>query len=78
VALFSDGARAVTSGYDGKVTIWSLADKKPLASMEKRKGWCSSIATRRTERRSPRPAKNRPSVAVDRRDWHGSEDVQSP
>ena len=44
VAISSDGSKLVTSGYDGKAIVWSVAEKKPLVTVEKRKGWCRGVA----------------------------------
>ena len=38
VACSADGKTLVTSGYDGKLIVWNVADKKPAQTIEK-KGW---------------------------------------
>jgi WD40 repeat protein len=43
VAFTPDGAKLITSGYDGKVMVWSIAEKKSLATLEK-KGWIRNVA----------------------------------
>jgi WD40 repeat protein len=43
VAFTLDGQKLVTSGYDGKIIVWSVAEKKALATLEK-KGWIRDVA----------------------------------
>jgi WD40 repeat protein len=44
VALSADGSRLVTSGYNGEVIVWNVAEGTPIATLEKHKGWCRSVA----------------------------------
>jgi WD40 repeat protein len=43
VAASSDGQTLITSGYDGKIILWNLADRKPRQTIEK-KGWIRRVA----------------------------------
>jgi WD40 repeat protein len=43
VAASPDGQTLVTSGYDGKIIIWNVAEKKAAQTIEK-KGWIRSVA----------------------------------
>lgn len=43
VALSADGQKLITSGYDGKIIVWNVAEKKPLHTIEK-KGWIRTLA----------------------------------
>ncbi len=43
VALSPDGQKLITSGYDGKIIVWNVAEKKPLHTIEK-KGWIRTLA----------------------------------
>jgi len=43
VAASSDGKTLITSGYDGKIILWNVAEKKPQQTIEK-KGWIRSLA----------------------------------
>jgi WD40 repeat protein len=43
VAIGGDGKTLITTGYNGKVVVWNVAEKKPQATLEK-KGWCRGIA----------------------------------
>lgn len=39
----ADGKTFITSGYDGKIILWNVAEKKPQQTIEK-KGWIRSVA----------------------------------
>jgi WD40 repeat protein len=43
VAASADGKTLITSGYDGKIILWNLAERKPQQTIEK-KGWIRSVA----------------------------------
>jgi WD40 repeat protein len=43
VAASPDGKTLITSGYDGKIILWNMAEKKPSQTIEK-KGWIRRIA----------------------------------
>jgi WD40 repeat protein len=43
VALSPDGQKLITSGYDGKIIVWNVAEKKPAHTIEK-KGWIRALA----------------------------------
>jgi WD40 repeat protein len=43
VALSPDGQKLITSGYDGKIIVWNVAEKKPAHTIEK-KGWIRTLA----------------------------------
>src|SRR5262245_5430170 len=43
VAASPDGKTIITSGYDGKIVIWNVAEKKPQQTIEK-KGWIRRMA----------------------------------
>ncbi len=43
VAASPDGETLITSGYDGKIILWNVADKKPEQTIEK-KGWIRRVA----------------------------------
>src|SRR5207244_12044817 len=43
VAATPDGKTLITSGYDGKIILWNVAEKKPQQTIEK-KGWIRRIA----------------------------------
>src|SRR5437588_9198395 len=38
LAASPDGKTLITSGYDGKIILWNVAEKKPIQTIEK-KGW---------------------------------------
>jgi WD40 repeat protein len=38
IAATSDGKKLITTGYDGKIIVWSTDEKKPAQTIEK-KGW---------------------------------------
>lgn len=42
VAASPDGKTLITSGYDGKIIVWNVAEKKPQQTMEK-KGWIRRV-----------------------------------
>jgi WD40 repeat protein len=44
VALSPDGSRLVTSGYNGEVIVWNVAEGTPIAMLDKHKGWCRAVA----------------------------------
>src|SRR5262245_5574014 len=43
IAASADGKLLITSGYDGKIILWNVADKKPQQTIEK-KGWIRRVA----------------------------------
>src|SRR5688500_1273076 len=43
VAIGTDGKTLITTGYNGKIVVWNVAEKKPQATLEK-KGWCRGVA----------------------------------
>jgi WD40 repeat protein len=43
VTASPDGKTLITSGYDGKVIVWNVAEKKPQQTIEK-KGWIRRVA----------------------------------
>src|SRR5262245_4020533 len=43
VAVSADGKTLVTSGYDGKIVLWNVAESKPQQTIEK-KGWIRRVA----------------------------------
>ncbi|HZN32976.1 MAG TPA: WD40 repeat domain-containing protein [Pirellulaceae bacterium] len=43
VAASADGKTLITSGYDGKIILWNVAEKKPQQTIEK-KGWIRRVA----------------------------------
>src|SRR5262245_46640581 len=43
VAASADGKTLITGGYDGKIILWNLAEKKPQQTIEK-KGWIRRVA----------------------------------
>jgi WD40 repeat protein len=43
VAASPDGKTLITSGYDGKIVLWNVAEKKPQQTIEK-KGWIRRLA----------------------------------
>jgi WD40 repeat protein len=43
LAVSTDGKTLITSGYDGKIIVWNVAEKKPQQTIEK-KGWIRSVA----------------------------------
>src|SRR3954452_20273703 len=43
VAASADGKTLITSGYDGKIILWNLAEKKPQTTLEK-KGWIRRVS----------------------------------
>lgn len=43
VAASPDGKTLLTSGYDGKIILWNVAEKKPQQTIEK-KGWIRRVA----------------------------------
>ena len=43
VAASPDGKTLITSGYDGKIILWNVAEKKPQQTIEK-KGWIRTVA----------------------------------
>ena len=43
VAASPDGKTLITSGYDGKIIVWNVAEKKPQQTIEK-KGWIRRVA----------------------------------
>ncbi len=43
LAASADGKTLITSGYDGKIILWNVAEKKPLQTIEK-KGWIRCVA----------------------------------
>ena len=42
VAVSADGKTLITSGYDGKIILWNVAEKKPQQTIEK-KGWIRRV-----------------------------------
>lgn len=42
-AVSADGKTLITSGYDGKIILWNVAEKKPQQTIEK-KGWIRRVA----------------------------------
>jgi WD40 repeat protein len=43
VAASADGKALITSGYDGKIIVWNIMEKKPQQTIEK-KGWIRRVA----------------------------------
>jgi WD40 repeat protein len=43
LAATADGKTIITSGYDGKIILWNVAEKKPGQTIEK-KGWIRRVA----------------------------------
>lgn len=43
LAASADGKTLITSGYDGKIILWNVADKKPEQTIEK-KGWIRRVS----------------------------------
>jgi uncharacterized protein with WD repeat len=43
IAGSPDGKTLITSGYDGKIIVWNVTDKKPAQTIEK-KGWIRRVA----------------------------------
>jgi WD40 repeat protein len=43
LAATPDGKTLITSGYDGKIIVWNMAEKKPQQTIEK-KGWIRRLA----------------------------------
>ncbi|HMC11388.1 MAG TPA: WD40 repeat domain-containing protein [Pirellulaceae bacterium] len=43
LAATPDGKTLITSGYDGKIIVWNVAEKKPQQTIEK-KGWIRRVA----------------------------------
>ena len=43
VAASADGKTLITSGYDGKIIVWNVEEKKPQQTIEK-KGWIRAVA----------------------------------
>src|SRR5688500_404368 len=43
VAFSADGKTLLTSGYDGKVILWNVAEKKPQQTFDKHKTWCRCV-----------------------------------
>jgi WD40 repeat protein len=43
LAASADGKTLVTSGYDGKIIVWNVAEKKPQQTIEK-KGWIRRVS----------------------------------
>src|SRR5262245_28614541 len=43
VAAAADGKTLITGGYDGKLILWNVAEKKPQQTIEK-KGWIRRVA----------------------------------
>jgi WD40 repeat protein len=43
LAASADGKTLITSGYDGKIIVWNVTDKKPEQTIEK-KGWIRRVA----------------------------------
>jgi WD40 repeat protein len=43
LAATADGKTMITSGYDGKIILWNVAEKKPGQTIEK-KGWVRRVA----------------------------------
>lgn len=43
IAATVDGKTLITSGYDGKIIVWNVAEKKPSQTLEK-KGWIRRVA----------------------------------
>jgi WD40 repeat protein len=43
VAASADGKTLISSGYDGKIILWNVAEKKPQQTIEK-KGWIRTVA----------------------------------
>src|SRR6476646_1697814 len=42
LAATPDGKTLITSGYDGKIILWNMAEKKPSQTIEK-KGWIRRV-----------------------------------
>ena len=43
LAASADGKTLITSGYDGKIILWNVAEKKPAQTIEK-KGWIRRVS----------------------------------
>src|SRR5262245_30506493 len=43
LATSADGKTLITSGYDGKIILWDVAEKKPRQTIEK-KGWIRRVS----------------------------------
>jgi WD40 repeat protein len=43
-ALSADGKTLVTAGYNGKVIVWDVAEKKARATLDRHKKWCRAVA----------------------------------
>jgi WD40 repeat protein len=43
LAASPDGKTLITSGYDGKIILWNVAEKKPQQTIEK-KGWIRRVS----------------------------------
>jgi WD40 repeat protein len=43
-ALSADGKTLITAGYNGKVIVWDVAEKKARATLDRHKKWCRAVA----------------------------------
>ena len=57
----SDGKTLITSGYDGKIILWNVAERKPQQTIEK-KGWIRRVALSPDGKNLPRPWKTAASA----------------
>lgn len=54
IAATADGKTLITSGYDGKIIIWNVAEKKAVQPSKRRAGFVASLS--RSMARTLRPA----------------------
>ena len=77
LAASPDGKTLITSGYDGKIIVWNVAEKKPQQTIEK-KGWIRRVSLSSDGKNFAAAMEDGSVDSLRNRRRQGAEDVQGP